>query len=156
MRNFIITIFIAASAVLSGCATPVDLDVFREGHPGVIRTSQGKFVKAVPIKPKPHKTGLVGGTADIVGMNAGGGALGGAALAISLIDAFGSSDSDGREIHLQDENTGEPIVFEVGHFAPHAGLKPAVGDVMKFVWLKDDKFTYTNLTRYPKMRNYAP
>ena len=63
MRNFIITIFIAASAVLSGCATPVDLDVFREGHPGVIRTSQGKFVKAVPIKPKPHKTELVGGTA---------------------------------------------------------------------------------------------
>ena len=66
MRNFIITIFIAASSVLSGCATPVDLDVFREGHPGVIRTSQGKFVKAVPIKPKPHKTELVGGTADVV------------------------------------------------------------------------------------------
>ena len=156
MRNFIITIFIAASSVLSGCATPVDLDVFREGHPGVIRTSQGKFVKAVPIKPKPHKTELVGGTADVVGMNAGGGALGGAALAISLIDAFGSSNKDGREIHLQDENTGEPIVFEVGHFAPHSSLKPAVGDVMKFVWIKDGDISYTNLTRYPKMRNYAP
>ena len=156
MRNFIITIFIAASSVLSGCATPVDLDVFREGHPGVIRTSQGKFVKAVPIKPKPHKTGLVGGTADIVGMNAGGGALGGVALAISLIDAFGSSDKDGREIHLEDEKTGEPIVFEVGQFAPHSSLKPAVGDVMKFVWIKDGDISYTNLTRYPKMRNYAP
>ena len=156
MRNFIITIFIAASSVLSGCATPVDLDVFREGHPGVIRTSQGKFVKAVPIKPKPHKTGLVGGTADIVGMNAGGGALGGVALAISLIDAFGSSDKDGREIHLEDEKTGEPIVFEVGQFAPHSSLKPAVGDVMKFVWIKDGDISYANLTRYPKMRNYAP
>ena len=156
MRNFIITIFIAASSVLSGCATPVDLDVFREGHPGVIRTSQGKFVKAVPIKPKPHKTELVGGTADVVGMNAGGGALGGAALAISLIDAFGSSDKDGREIHLEDEKTGEPIVFEVGQFAPHSSLKPAVGDVMKFVWIKDGDISYTNLTRYPKMRNYAP
>ena len=156
MRNFIITIFIAASAVLSGCATPVDLDVFREGHPGVIRTSQGKFVKAVPIKPKPHKTELVGGTADVVGMNAGGGALGGAALAISLIDAFGSSNKDGREIHLEDEKTGEPIVFEVGQFAPHSSLKPAVGDVMKFVWIKDGDISYTNLTRYPKMRNYAP
>ena len=156
MRNFIITIFIAASAVLTGCATRADLNVFRDGHPEVIRTSQGKFVKAVPIKPKPHKTGLVGGTADIVGMNAGGGALGGVALAISLIDAFGSSDKDGREIHLEDEKTGEPIVFEVGQFAPHSGLKPAVGDVMKFVWLKDGAISYTNLTRYPKMRNYAP
>ena len=68
MRNFIITIFIAASAVLTGCATRADLNVFRDGHPEVIRTSQGKFVKAVPIKPKPHKTGLVGGTADVVGI----------------------------------------------------------------------------------------
>ena len=156
MRNFIITIFIAASAVLTGCATRADLNVFRDGHPEVIRTSQGKFVKAVPIKPKPHQTGLVGGTADIVGMNAGGGALGGVALAISLIDAFGSSDKDGREIHLEDEKTGEPIVFEVGQFAPHSSLKPAVGDVMKFVWIKDGDISYTNLTRYPKMRNYAP
>ena len=156
MKNFILTTFIAASSALSGCATPVDLDVFREGNPGVIRTSQGKFVKAVPIKPKPHKTGLVGGTADVVGMNAGGGALGGAALAISLIDAFGSSNKDGREIHLQDENTGEPIVFEVREFVPSPGVKPAAGDVMKFVWLKDGGLTYTNLTRHPKMRNYAP
>ena len=33
MKNFILTTFIAASSVLSGCATPVDLDVFREGYP---------------------------------------------------------------------------------------------------------------------------
>ena len=77
-------------------------------------------------------------------------------LGRSLIDAFGSSNKDGREIHLQDENTGEPIVFEVREFVPSPGVKPAAGDVMKFVWLKDGGLTYTNLTRHPKMRNYAP